>query len=239
MDTQILEDVGLSNTEVKVFMALLELGESKAGSIITNTKLQSSSVYNAINGLIKKGLLSYIKKSNIKYYKAANPETILDYIDTKKKEFEKILPELKIKQMNQEEEGVEFYKSYKGIRTMLRDLLIDAKPNDVYRYYSIEDPKKYDFVREKVYSVQKLQRVTKQLKSKAIFPESFRKIVPMSKTSEKRFLDMPLPPNSQMINNKIAIISWDDEPSGILIKSKSIYEQYTKFFDSLWKMGNK
>ena len=111
MDTSALEDIGLSSTEIKIFITILQLGETKAGKIIEKSKLQSSSVYNAINSLINRGLVSYIKKGKIKFYKSANPETILDYIDLKKREFLKLLPELKAKQKRIVEEGVEFFKS--------------------------------------------------------------------------------------------------------------------------------
>lgn len=45
MDTQILEDIGLTNAEIKVYIALLELGTSTAGPIIEKTGLQNSVVH--------------------------------------------------------------------------------------------------------------------------------------------------------------------------------------------------
>ena len=52
MDTKILEDIGLTNAEIKVYLALLELGVSGAGNIIEKSRLQSSVVHNTINNLI-------------------------------------------------------------------------------------------------------------------------------------------------------------------------------------------
>ena len=91
MDTSILEEIGLSRTEAKVFLTMLEIGESKAGDIIRESGLQSSSVFNSINSLLKKGFVSYIKKSKVKYYKAVEPESILDYIELKKERYLKSL----------------------------------------------------------------------------------------------------------------------------------------------------
>ena len=138
MDVEVLEGIGLSKNEISVFLKMLQLGESKAGSIISKVNLQSSAVYNAINSLITKGLVSYIKKGQIKYYKAASPETIVDYLDTKKEEYLKVLPELK-KFIPIEIENVEFYKSFRGVKTLLAELLKDVKPHDIYRFFSIED----------------------------------------------------------------------------------------------------
>ena len=73
MDTSVFEDIGLSPTEIKIFLIIIELGESKAGKIIEKSRLQSSSVYNSINSLISRGFLSYLKRGQIKYYKAVDP----------------------------------------------------------------------------------------------------------------------------------------------------------------------
>ena len=49
-----------------------------------------------------------------------------------------------------------------------------------------------------------------------------------------------MPPNTEMINNKVAIITWKgDEPSGILIRSKEVYETYVNFFEHLWDKAKK
>ena len=57
MDTSTLEDIGLSHAEAKIYLTLLELGPSKAGPIIDDTELQSSTVYHVLGSLIKKGLM--------------------------------------------------------------------------------------------------------------------------------------------------------------------------------------
>ena len=98
MDTQILEDLGFTNAEIKVYLALLELGVSTSGPIIDKSKLQSSVVHSTLNKLINKGFVSFVKQGQRNHYQAANPKNISEYIDEKKKEFENLLPELIQKQ---------------------------------------------------------------------------------------------------------------------------------------------
>lgn len=237
MDTSALEDIGLSVTEIKIFITVLELGESKAGKIIEKSNLQSSSVYNAINSLIAKGFVSYIKSSQVKYYKAADPESILDFIELKKREYLKLLPELKARQGQKQTDNVEFFKGYKGISTIMSELLKDAKKDDVYRTIFAEDPDLYKAAREKVFRKTKQLIKEKRIVAKGIFHKD-NKIKP-TKTSimRKRYLDMPMPPNTMLINDKVAIISWKNEPSGILIHSKNMAGIYIKFFEHMWKMA--
>lgn len=234
MDTKALEGIGLSQNEIKVFLEMLKLGETKAGAIIAKAGLQSSAVYNAINGLINKGLISYIKQGKIKYYKATSPEAIIDYLETKKEEYRKTLPELKAL-TPKEIENVEFYKSVRGIKTLLSNLIKDAKKGDIYRFFSIEDPEEYRLATDKVYDLQKPIRKEKGIKTKGLFAERTRKVAGVSSINYKKYLNFPLPPNTQMLNNKVAIITWKgEEPSGILISSKDIYETYVRFFEHLW-----
>jgi sugar-specific transcriptional regulator TrmB len=236
MDITILEDLGLSKNEIAVFISLLKSGESKAGEIISSTKLQSSAVYNAINSLIERGLVSYIKKSQIKYYRAAEPEVMLEYINTKKREYEKMLPELKALQSRETGEGVEFFKSYKGIKTLLFELLKDAKKGDIYRFFSIEDSEEYKKAVERVFRSEKQLRLEKKIMSKGIFSEKIRNIVKASSITKKRFLNFPMPPNTSIFRDKVAIVNWKgDEPSGILIHSQEIADSYAKFFEHMWE----
>ena len=62
MDISILEDIGLTNAEIKVYLALLELGSSTAGPILEKSKLQNSVVHMTLNKLIDKGFVTFIKE---------------------------------------------------------------------------------------------------------------------------------------------------------------------------------
>ncbi len=234
-----LEDMGLSPTEIKVFVSILELGESKAGKIIEKTKLQSSSAYNSINSLIERGLVSYIKRSHIKFYKAADPEAILEYIESKKIEFLKILPELKARQSQRQIESVEFFKSYKGIKTILTELLINTKKGDIYRTFSLEDTDQFQKSKEQVYRAVKQIAKEKKIVMRGIFHIKTLKKPTKTSIMKKRYVNFPMPPNTIIINDKVAIISWEEEPSGVLIHSRDIAERYREFFDHLWRIARK
>ena len=86
MNTKILEDLGLTKSEIKVYLALLELGSSTAGDIIKKANIQNSVLHFTINNLIEKGLVTYVKKGKFRVYQPANPETLISYIEDKKKQ---------------------------------------------------------------------------------------------------------------------------------------------------------
>jgi len=84
-----LEEIGLNKSEIKVYLSLLKLGSSSTGPIISESKTANSKIYEVLEKLIQKGLVSHFTKENVKYYKAASPKMILEYLNEKKKTIEK------------------------------------------------------------------------------------------------------------------------------------------------------
>src|SRR3989344_8718342 len=98
METEILEDIGMTQGEIKVYLALLELGETTAGFIKKKTKLQNSVVHLCLGNLIDKGMVSYVEKGRRKFYAATEPEHLLRFLDEKRRKLQEILPALIQKQ---------------------------------------------------------------------------------------------------------------------------------------------
>jgi len=69
MYEKILEGIGLTKGEVKVYLTLLKTGETTTGKIIDNSGLSSGKIYEILEKLIKKGLVAYIIKEKTKKLK--------------------------------------------------------------------------------------------------------------------------------------------------------------------------
>src|SRR3989338_7870083 len=89
-----LERIGLSQNEIKVYLTLNDHGSMKAGRIAKLAKMDRSSAYNAIQMLLEKGLASYVLIGKIKWFQAAGPKRILDYVKEQEDDIQSILPEL-------------------------------------------------------------------------------------------------------------------------------------------------
>jgi len=96
MDIKILEDLGLTSGEIKVYLGLVRLGETTSGPLVDESGVSVSKVYQILDRLSKKGLVSHIVKRKTKYFKPADPNRLLDYLrekEQKLKEQEKSLKE--------------------------------------------------------------------------------------------------------------------------------------------------
>lgn len=96
-----LEKIGLTKGESKVYLALLELGSSTTGLIIENSGISSSKVYQILDRLVHKGLVSHVVRKGVRVYVAQDPNKLMDFLREKKKNIndnissiQSILPQL-------------------------------------------------------------------------------------------------------------------------------------------------
>ena len=95
MDKQILREIGLSEGEIKVYLALLKLGVAKKTELAKQAGVSSSKVYEICSRLQNKGVVGTILKDNKKNFQAMEPSRLMDFfndktarIETQRKELE-------------------------------------------------------------------------------------------------------------------------------------------------------
>ena len=80
MDIEVLQRIGLTQGESKVYLALLKLGQTTTGPIVKRAGVTTSKSYKILARLEEKGLVSHVYKKKVKHFKAASPEKVLDLI---------------------------------------------------------------------------------------------------------------------------------------------------------------
>ena len=115
---QVLSELGLSEGEIKVYMALLKLGSSPVSALKEETKLHRTTIYDFIEKLLNKGLVNHVIKNNVTYYNATHPNRLADFLKEKVEKLNNVLPELiKLSEFHKEEIKVEVYKGKEGYKT--------------------------------------------------------------------------------------------------------------------------
>ena len=234
MDIKILEDIGLTQGEIKVYIALLEKGQSSAGAILEKAKIQNSVFHFCVNKLIEKGLVSYIKKGKVRVYKAATPESLITYLKDKQKEVELILPELKAKQSTEKEtHEAEVFDGTKGIITALNILIENTKKGDEFLFFSADVDEKNEGI-QKFYERFDAKRKAKGLISKGIAPSNLKHLFDKRKSLQMKYSKNSIPPNMGVCNDKMILISWGEKPKAVMIQSKEIAGKQKEFFNVFW-----
>ena len=245
MDTKILREIGLTDSEIKVYLALLELGSSNKAPIVKKAGITSSKIYEVMDKHIEKGLASYVLKNKVKYFNAAPPSRIKDYLEEKKAKlseqevaFEKFLPSLELKQKLVEKgTDAEVYRGWKGMQTVYNDLLESLKKGEEYCVFGAS--KGIDQAKVKSFYTRFNQKRLKQgLKANIIFNKNAKgNISDAEKNAKVRYLDHTTPSEILIYKNKTAIVLLEKEPLIILIRGESIADSFRAYFDVMWSIA--
>ena len=138
MQTEPLRQLGLTEGEIKVYLALIRLGETTSGPIVDESRVSVSKVYTILDKLAKKGLSSHIVKRKTKYFKAADPNRLLVYLQEKEahlkeqeSQLKKLIPLLELQQQTAiTTETAQVYDGLKGIQTARERTLKIMKKGD-------------------------------------------------------------------------------------------------------------
>src|SRR3989344_206197 len=238
MDTEILKELGLTRTEIRIYLTLLELGTSTAGKILEKSKLPNSTVHRDLNSLIEKGIINYILEGKRKIYQATDPENFFDFIEEKKRKFEEILPELKAKQKpEKDKETASVYKGIRGIKEVY-NIMINTKGKEYNTFGG--GPITAEIMGFTWWLNLHKKRVANKLPSRQIFDRSVKlggKEIAKNPLTKIRYVDKEFAQFQETIiaGDFVAIAVFTENPYAFLIKDNSVAESYRKYFELLWK----
>lgn len=118
-----LELIGLSPNEAKVYLALLEYGESSIGDISRESGIHRRSIYDTLNRLTDKGLVFPIFQGRENAYQAVDPNKLMELLYEKQRSFQQVLPKLKkLEQKEISKEAAFIYRGIEGYKNYIRDM---------------------------------------------------------------------------------------------------------------------
>ena len=253
MDATYLEKIGLTRGETTVYIALLKLGSTTAGPLVTKAKLQRSAVYFCLESLTEKGLVSHIIKNNVKHFEAASPERLLDYLDKKTNSIEN--QKIKVRSMipllysytqdKEKRSQAKLFEGWNGIKSAIDDVLKYASKNDDYLIFNVSaDPEIKDrFIR----FVQKFhqKRIEKKIPAKIIVGQEYKDTIGKEREKEPktqvRYLKNGLstPAAVNVYANKVLIVTWTQNPTAVLIENEDTANSFREYFKIMWQTASK
>lgn len=239
METSILKEFGLTETEIKIYLKLLEEGENLASRISKKANVERAVTYHILEKLAQRGLVSYVIKENRKYFSAAEPEKLKDLLKEKEQALEELIPELhKLKKSEEQLLSVEVFKGKEGLKTILDDLIREKIP-----YYIIGYTGKAQEIAGFWYSHWDKRRIKNKVKRYVLVRKEVKDIgILKSSLTERRIL-----PEQTIHESKSSIIIYGKDKvvlflplvefAGIRIVNKETHNSYKDYFDVLWKMA--
>lgn len=112
-----LQNLGLSEKEAKVYLALLQLGPSTPYQIAKKAELKRPTAYVIAEELVEKGLIVHIPGEEKRKYIAKSPEVFIEEREENLKAAKQILPELKSFQKGTAEKpSILYFEGAEGLR---------------------------------------------------------------------------------------------------------------------------
>jgi len=244
MVEDLLQDLGFSDKEVKVYLAALNLGMQPASVLAKHLKMNRVTCYVICKKLIDKGVANAVTRNNIQYFTVERPEALVTYAERQSAEWssrgaaiERHLPEFSSFLQNASSlPKVRFYEGIEGIKTVYEDTL--AHGGEIRAFLTLDtipaDLKRF-FVDQYMPRLKK-----KGIKSYIIAPESEQAQKYASRDKKYNRETVFVNPGSYTFEteiamygkNRVAFISFrEGDLTGVIIENEAIYRTLVGVFE--------
>jgi sugar-specific transcriptional regulator TrmB len=247
MDIELLHNIGLTSGESKVYLALLKIGQCSVGEIIGKSGIARSKIYDILERLRVKGLVSYILEGKVKKFNAISPTRLYEFLELEKekiadkeKELQRIIPYLEKISPNEDKASAEIFSGSRGIKAFFDMSLYKNKGEVLVLGYSKEASLYFhSYFRD--YHKKRIQR---KIPGRVIYDYDtwYLKKRGKRKYVQQRYLpkDIKTPAFVYMFGDYVGTVIFSNKNKlCFLIKDKEVFESYKEYFNLLWKIAKK
>ena len=245
-----LLEFGLSDKEVRIYLALLELELATVFELAKYTGINRSSAYVEIEALKKKCLVGISDDNKIRRYIAVSPDVLAQMAQTSWKKHEaikdnllSILPDLKALHKGTKRRPI--VKVYEGKEGLINVISATLKNREKFMRYSSPAENLINIVPEFL-DLYGMKRIELGIKIHTILPsnKSARELI---NTSPKLYKAVLIPKEHYRFSSDFAV--WDNkigyasirgkDITSIIIESEEIAENMKNLFDMAYKEGRR
>ena len=241
-----LEELGLTKNEITIYLFLLKKGAITTGPIIKETGIANSRVYESLNSLIKKGLVSYNLQKNSKYFNAEDPKKLLENEEERRKKIESLIPNLlKIKNKEEITTTSAIYEGYEGFKTAFKKIIDDCPEKETIYILGFSEQQYATQSLRTFLANMNLKSANKKQKLKVILDQS-AKLTQGKERAKEKFSEVKyMPPGYispaaiDIFEDYVYFFVWEEKPYVFAIKNKQIADSFKVYFEFLWKIAKK
>src|SRR3989344_6518288 len=235
---ELIKSLGLSEAEIAVYLATLELGQANVQEISRKSGVKRTSIYNFIDSLKERQFLSEIKKGKRRLYSAANPASLLQLEKSRLSSLEQLIPSLlAINNSGGNKPKVTYHEGIEGMQEIYNQML-----HDKHVIYVWEDLDRMFSVMPKGFTTNyPIERTAKKIPVRAInrdskFSREWTAANNEKYMRESRFVSSDeFGTDIEIFGNKVALFSLrKDFPFGVLIEDASLARTLKIVWQELW-----
>jgi len=243
-----LENLGFTAGEEKAYIALLKLGSSTTGPIAKEAYVSRSKLYEILEKLIKKGIVSHYKQNNVSYFKAAPPERIVEFLEKKEKEmeiqkkaFQESLPYFgKFIGQKELKKEAEVFEGVEGIKNIRELALSKMNKRDTMLYFG--NPASGHEHMLGYWDDWNRRRILKKISTKIIYNQDALRFGEQRKKqayTKVRYLPQKGQTDAwiEIYGDTLAIVLKKETPMSLVINNKLVAESFKTYFNILWNIS--
>jgi HTH-type transcriptional regulator, sugar sensing transcriptional regulator len=230
----VLEQLGFTHKEARVYEALLQLGAASPSDVVKKTGFHRPDVYKALAILVDRDLVFVIPKGKYKHYAAASPEKLESVFKSLEQSFLNQIEDLYVLQEEQKKKPVVSVTEGKdAIRDAYGDMIKSLpKGGTYYRYSSVRNLNREKYI----------PNYYREIRDK----KGLERLVITSQHSKLKHADKlgrsvkAVPPEYDLFEYDIAQIIYGNKVSVIDYNSKSVItinnDKFAEFQKKLFKL---
>ena len=234
---QLLQKLGFSQNEAKVYLAALALGTSPAQKIAEKAVLQRTTAYSVLGYLVDRGIVSKTQERGKTRFRAEPPDKLLNLLKDLERDIQKKLPELEaVYNEGETKPKILFFEGKNAIQNIYDDTLRE-RPNeilewntDAYFDYPTVDP---------TYIA---KRMDKGIRARRIAGKGSRWDTKHKRYDQAELSETLIVPRDifwpdveiNIYNNKVAFLNYANEMS-IIIENRAIAKVMRQAYYLSWK----
>jgi len=148
-EKEVLYKIGLSENEAEVYLTLLRLGPASAYQIAQKSGIYRPHVYDKLETLADKGLVSHVQRGKKKIFTAAPPSKIMNYL---KEQEDSILQDIALLRQNmkrleamhnlpKEDISVQVFSGVEGLKLLMEDICKTVQPKSKILLFGLDETK--------------------------------------------------------------------------------------------------
>ncbi len=246
---EMLQEFGLNDKEVKIYLACLEIGPTFVSPISKKTEINRSTCYVLLEALLKKGLIFKSGPEKKLNFTAENPSRLISLLKERQskyalleKKLTKFMPELE--SLYNKMEGlpkIKLLEGIKAIKAVYEDIIKTVPEGGEYWHIGPDMEAEISLL-----GVEWTEQIIKSRRQKGIKSKALLERIAFTEQGKKKdkvekretvFLPKSKKPPARLhiYENKIAIFSLQKEITGVLIEDKNITEIMKMLFMSFWR----
>lgn len=242
-----LEKLGFSPGEARTYRALLFLGRSGVGPLAREAGISHSKIYEVLERLIAKGLVSKVFYGKHTAYQAAEPIILKELVNRREKELSEVksevdalIPKL-IETRVPEKRTVELFEGFNGLKTVREQLLLNLKAGD--EFLVLGAPRLVNELWESWLLDFHKRREKKGIGMRIIYEADARRYGEKRKRfklTKMRYLprEVTTPTWFDVFKDSVLIVVMHGEkPYCILVRSPQLANSVKSYFNLLWNIS--